>query len=278
MCALLWAPAPACLAPCAALPESHSQPLRGAAPSRPQRRRRLQPLYCSPPESSTSGDLSELNLVGFASSPTGFTALLAPPGTRLGQPLNSVERLRGVPPWPAVGPPGARVLALQVTDDEADGDGPRSAAALCLLQLALWPPCDLGTVLPFSALASVTGSEESVLFGVVLSAPKSSSRSSTTVDVQLWAGSEESLQSYPLTGSSAVDVQWRAVALAQRYAPLGCRLFASEGLMARALALDAVPESAMPVEDVRAEAEGAMTRTLRRALDDAASRDTEDGG
>ena len=178
-----------------------------------------------------------------------------------------------MPPWPAVGPPGASVLALQVTDDVADADGPRSSAALCLLQLALWPPCDLGTVLPFSALAAVTGSEESILFGVVLSAAESGGG----VDVRLWAGTEESLQSYPLTGASPVDVQWRAVALAQRYQQLGCRLFASDALMARALALDAVPESAMPVEDVRAEAEGAMTRTLRRALDDAASRDREDG-
>ena len=220
--------------------------------------------------------MSELNLVGFASSAAGFTALLAPPGTRLGEPLNSVERMRGVPPWPAVGPPGASVLALQVTDDAADADGPRSAAALCLLQLALWPPCDLGTVLPFSALAVVTGSEESILFGVVLSAAERSG--SGGIDVRLWAGTEESLQSYPLIGASPVDVQWRAVALAQRYKQLGCRLFASDGLMARALALDAVPESAMPVEDVRAEAEGAMTRTLRRALDDAASRDNEDRG
>ena len=215
--------------------------------------------------------------MGFASAPAGFTALLAPLGTRLGEPLNPVERLRGVPPAPAVGPLGASVLALQVTEEAADAAGPRSAGALCLLQLALWPPCDLGTVLPFSALAAVTGSEESVLYGVVLSAAPQ--ESSVGVHVQLWAGTEESLQSYPLTGASPVDLQWRAVALAQRYKPLGCRLFATDGLMARAVALDAVPESAMPVEDVRAEAEGAMTRTLRRALDDVASRDRgEDQG
>lgn len=150
------------------------------------------------------------------------------------------------------------MLAVQVTADADDADGPTSPYALCLLQLALWPPCDVGTVLPFGELASITGNEEALLYGVILSP-------GTTEATLLAAADPTSLQSYALSGSDEVDVAWRALCLSLRYRPHGCRLFATDAALQSALALEAVPEDAMPVEDVRATGAAATSRLFRAA-------------
>jgi hypothetical protein len=116
------------------------------------------------------GDLVELELGGFCCAPGGFLVLLTPKGVPLPPVQNLVERLRGAEPAPAAGAAaGAALLALAVTHDASDSDAPNSVAALTLLQLAQAPPIDMGgAVLPYDALASLTGDEEALLGAVIV--------------------------------------------------------------------------------------------------------------
>ena len=216
------------------------------------------------------GDLVQLTLGGFACS-AGFVVLLLPPGSALPAAQNAVERLRGAPQPPPAGPPDALCLPLRVTRDAADGFSPTSPRALTLLQLAQTPPIDMGAaaVLPYDALAKLTGDEESLLGAAIVAtagdaAAAASGGGSGAFAATLLAG-----------GSSGVPVShdtadaWLAVALALRYSPYGARLFATQA----ALAAAGVPlgeigarfPGAVSAADVAAEG-AAAADSLRRAF------------
>ena len=62
------------------------------------------------------------------------------------------------------------MLALRVTQG-VDASAVDSVEALTLLQLVQTPPIDMGSRLPYEALAQITGSEETLLSAVVLLVP-----------------------------------------------------------------------------------------------------------
>ena len=217
------------------------------------------------------GDLVQLTLGGFACS-EGFVVLLLPPGAVLPAAQNAVERLRGAPQPPPAGPPDALCLPLRVTRDAADGFSPTSPRALTLLQLAQTPPIDMGAaaVLPYDALARLTGDEESLLGAAIVATAGDAAAAVSGAD-----GDSAFAATLLAGGSSGVPVShdtadaWLAVALALRYRPYGARLFATQA----ALAAAGVPlrelgtrfPGAVSAADVAAEG-AAAADSLRRAF------------
>jgi hypothetical protein len=210
------APAAACavLRRAAAVPPS---------PARNRRTRRAAPAAPAAAGGDESdavglGDLVELQLGGFSCTSRGFAVLLSPKGLPLLPPApNAVERLRGAaPPPPPPAPPGARALALAVTRDAADASAPCSVAALTLLQLAQAPPIDMGgALLPYDALARLTGAEEALLGAVIVAAPGDAAApwpQPGAFEATLLAGGADA------PGAFAVADAWTAVALALRCA------------------------------------------------------------
>ena len=215
------------------------------------------------------GDLVVLQLAGVSCAPDGFHALLAPSGVVLPRAPNAVELLRNAAPPGDTPHPGARVLGVRVTAAPSDAFSPSSPRALTLLQLAQSPPCDLATVLPFSALADATATHESdemLLGGVVL-------LSVAPFNATLLAGNEAGV-----SGAHAVSDAWLAVALALRYRAYGARLFASQELLERdGCELSRLRERfPQAVDSAYVRAQGAaVTRNLAAAALTAATREED---
>ena len=216
------------------------------------------------------GDLVQLSLGGFACA-EGFVALLVPPGAALPAAQNAVERLRGAAPPAPTGPPDALCLPLRVTRDAADGFSPTSPRALTLLQLAQTPPIDMGAaaVLPYDALAKLTGDEESLLGAAIVATAGDAAAAASGADGSAFAATLLAGGSSGVPGSYDTADAWLAVALALRYSPYGARLFATQAALAAAGVplgeLAARFPGAVSAADVAAEG-AAAADSLRRAF------------
>ena len=217
------------------------------------------------------GDLVQLSLGGFACADEGFVALLVPPGAALPAAQNAVERLRGAAPPAPTGPPDALCLPLRVTRDAADGFSPTSPRALTLLQLAQTPPIDVGAaaVLPYDALAKLTGDEESLLGAAIVATAGDAAAAASGADGSAFAATLLAGGSSGVPGSYDTADAWLAVALALRYSPYGARLFATQAALAAAGVplgeLAARFPGAVSTADVAAEG-AAAADSLRRAF------------
>ena len=183
-------------------------------------------------------DLVELEMGGVSVSPRGFVALLVPKGSSGSIPRapNPVEELRDAEPAVAPGPLRvAQTLPLLISNRPEDRDGAVSEWAQAMLQLTQDPPIDMGIQLPYSALDELTGNEGSILGAVFLgevgfAGEGDEDAASYKFESTLLAGKEFDQSTYDLRGGQ--EEAWRALALALRYAPYGCRIFATRKALA----------------------------------------------
>ena len=181
-------------------------------------------------------DLVELEMGGVSVSPRGFVALLVPKGSSGSIPRapNPVEELRDAEPAVPLGPLRvAQTLPLLISNRPEDRDGAVSEWAQAMLQLTQDPPIDMGIQLPYSALDELTGNEGSILGAVFLGEvgfEGDGDAASYKFESTLLAGKEFDQSTYDLRGGQ--EEAWRALALALRYAPYGCRIFATRKALA----------------------------------------------
>ena len=181
-------------------------------------------------------DLVELEMGGVSVSPRGFVALLVPKGSSGSIPRapNPVEELRDAEPAVPLGPLRvAQTLPLLISNRPEDRDGAVSEWAQAMLQLTQDPPIDMGIQLPYSALDELTGNEGSILGAVFLGEvgfEGDGDAASYKFASTLLAGKEFDQSTYDLRGGQ--EEAWRALALALRYAPYGCRIFATRKALA----------------------------------------------
>ena len=179
-------------------------------------------------------DLVELEIGGVSVSPRGFVALLVPKGSAGSIPRapNPVEELRRAEPRVPLGSlRTAQTLPLLISNRPEDREGAASEWAQAMLQLTQDPPIDMGIQLPYGALDELTGAEGSILGAVFLGEARWDETGTRYVfESTLLAGKDLDQSTYDLRGGE--EEAWRALALALRYAPYGCRLFATRKALA----------------------------------------------
>ena len=179
-------------------------------------------------------DLVELEIGAVSVSPRGFVALLVPKGSAGSIPRapNPVEELRRAEPRVPLGSlRTAQTLPLLISNRPEDREGAASEWAQAMLQLTQDPPIDMGIQLPYGALDELTGAEGSILGAVFLGEARWDDTGTRYVfESTLLAGKDLDQSTYDLRGG--VDEAWRALALALRYAPYGCRIFATKKALA----------------------------------------------
>ena len=180
-------------------------------------------------------DLVELEIGGVSVSPRGFVALLVPKGSAGSIPRapNPVEELRRAEPRVPLGSlRTAQTLPLLISNRPEDRDGAASEWAQAMLQLTQDPPIDMGIQLPYGALDELTGVEGSILSPVFIGEARWDEETGTrfAFESTLLAGKDLDQSTYDLRGGE--DEAWRALALALRYAPYGCRMFATKKALA----------------------------------------------
>ena len=180
-------------------------------------------------------DLVELEIGGVSVSPRGFVALLVPKGSAGSIPRapNPVEELRRAEPRVPLGSlRTAQTLPLLISNRPEDRDGAASEWAQAMLQLTQDPPIDMGIQLPYGALDELTGVEGSILSAVFIGEARWDEETGTrfAFESTLLAGKDLDQSTYDLRGGE--DEAWRALALALRYAPYGCRMFATKKALA----------------------------------------------
>jgi len=205
--------------------------------SRPEKKRDV--MRCT--SSSSSGDefssegpvslsdTAEMEIAGFSISPHGFLVLLSPLGATVPKGLSRVEELRGLTPDVETCA-DEKALAVLVTDG-TDTSTAESTEALTLLQLAQYPPIDMGTCLPYEALYNVTGKDDAVLGAVIIVAAGSGPGSS--FKATLLAGNTETSGSWDVypQGQSIAKTAWETMGLLLRYSPYGAKLFVTRELL-----------------------------------------------
>lgn len=179
-------------------------------------------------------DLVEMEIGGVSVSPRGFVALLVPKGSAGSIPRapNPVEELRRAEPRVPLGSlRTAQTLPLLISNRPEDREGAASEWAQAMLQLTQDPPIDMGIQLPYGALDELTGAEGSILGAVFLGEARWDDTGTRYVfESTLLAGKDLDQSTYDLRGGE--DEAWRALALALRYAPYGCRIFATKKALA----------------------------------------------
>lgn len=179
-------------------------------------------------------DLVELEIGAVSVSPRGFVALLVPKGSAGSIPRapNPVEELRRAEPRVPLGSlRTAQTLPLLISKRPEDREGAASEWAQAMLQLTQDPPIDMGIQLPYGALDELTGAEGSILGAVFLGEARWDDTGTRYVfESTLLAGKDLDQSTYDLRGGE--DEAWRALALALRYAPYGCRIFATKKALA----------------------------------------------
>ena len=179
-------------------------------------------------------DLVELEIGAVSVSPRGFVALLVPKGSAGSIPPapNPVEELRRAEPRVPLGSlRTAQTLPLLISNRPEDREGAASEWAQAMLQLTQDPPIDMGIQLPYGALDELTGAEGSILGAVFLGEARWDDTGTRYVfESTLLAGKDLDQSTYDLRGGE--DEAWRALALALRYAPYGCRIFATKKALA----------------------------------------------
>ena len=180
-------------------------------------------------------DLVELEIGGVSVSPRGFVALLVPKGSAGSIPRapNPVEELRRAEPRVPLGSlRTAQTLPVLISNRPEDRDGAASEWAQAMLQLTQDPPIDMGIQLPYGALDELTGVEGSILSAVFIGEARRDEETGTgyAFESTLLAGKDLDQSTYDLRGGE--DEAWRALALALRYAPYGCRMFATKKALA----------------------------------------------
>ena len=210
-------------------------------------------------------DLVELEIGGVSVSPRGFVALLVPKGSAGSIPRapNPVEELRRAEPRVPLGSlRTAQTLPLLISNRPEDREGAASEWAQAMLQLTQDPPIDMGIQLPYGALDELTGAEGSILGAVFLGEARWDETGTRYVfESTLLAGKDLDQSTYALRGGE--DEAWRALALALRYAPYGCRLFATRKALA---AVDARAFGGAAEESAHLDGGGLSFANLRDAF------------